>query len=202
MIISFSVLIGFLCGIIYYRKFLLLKIFFIVLFFSKYILNLYFYIKKNNNGKMHKIDSKRLNSYFIDKYHLTENNKDFTIMFMSKDKKILNDKVEDFKNNIEDNLMNKDLIVHCNISYEDDLVIELTDIIRKFCYYFDKEYELDMFLEYVDNYIVESKPNTKYVNIYNYNLCVYLNDNNFTEKKIPIKDIINSKHTFKKLICM
>lgn len=200
MIISLSVLFGLISSIFYYRRFLILKIFVMGLFFSKYIIELYFYMKQKRNNSMYKGQSKTLNKYFIEKYHLISNDKDYTIVFMAKDFYKLNENINDFKENIEDNIMNRDLIVHCNISLGEDLVIELTDIIRKFCYYFDKDYSLDMFLEYLEDYIKENKPQMNYINIYDYNLCVYLNDNEFSEKIIPLKKLTNSDITFKGLL--
>ena len=200
MIISLSVLFGLISSIFYYRRFLFVKIFLMCLFFSKYIVQCYFYIKQNRNNSMCKKEYKKLNRYFIEKYHLVSNDKDYTIMFMSKDLYKLNEHISDFKENIEDNLMNRDLIVHCNISSDKDLVIELTDIIRKFCYYFDKDYSLDMFLEYLEDYIKENKPQMHCINIYDYNLCIYLNDSEFTEKIISLKELTNRGKTFKDLL--
>lgn len=200
MIISLSVLFGLISSIFYYRRFLILKIFVMGLFFSKYIIELYFYMKRRRNNNMYKNNSKKLNKYFIEKYHLISNDKDYSIIFIAKDICKLNENVSDFKKNIEDNLMNRDLIVHCNISLGEDLVMELTDIIRKFCYYFDKDYSFDMFLEYLDNYIKENKPQMHYVNIYDYNLCVYLNDNEFSEKIISLRELSNNGMTFRGLL--
>jgi hypothetical protein len=199
MIVLLSVLFGLIYGSFYYRRFLFLKMFLMTLFVSKYIIRFYFYIKQTRNNSMRKKEYKKLNRYFIEKYHLVSNDKDYTVMFMSSDNNKLSDHISDFSNNIEDNLMNRDLIVHCNISSGEDLVIELTDIIRKFCYYFDKEYSLDMFLEYLDNYIIENKPQMQSINIYDYNLCVYLNDSEFTEKVFSLKEITNRGKTFKEL---
>ena len=199
MIISLSMLCGLGFGVFYYRRYLFIKMFLMMLLFSNYIIRLYFYIKRTRNNSMYKKEYKKLNRYFIEKYHLISNDKDYTIMFMSSDNSKLNDHISDFKDNIQDNLMNKDLIVHCNISSDEDLVIELTDIIRKFCYYFDKDYSLDMFLEYLDDYIVENKPQMQHINIYDYNLCVYLNDSEFTERVFPLKKLTNSGKTFKEL---
>ena len=199
MIISLSMLCGLGFGVFYYRRYLFIKMFLMMLLFSNYIIRLYFYIKRTRNNSMHKKEYKKLNRYFIEKYHLISNDKDYTIMFMSSDNSKLNDHISDFKDNIQDNLMNKDLIVHCNISSDEDLVIELTDIIRKFCYYFNKDYSLDMFLEYLDDYIVENKPQMQHINIYDYNLCVYLNDSEFTERVFPLKKLTNSGKTFKEL---
>jgi hypothetical protein len=103
---------------------------------------------------------------------------------------------------MEDNIMNKDLIVHCNISNDDELVVELTNIFRKFCYYFDKDYTLDIFIEYLHDYISENYSDMQHINIYKYNLCVYLNDNEFSEKAFSLKTVINEGKTFKELICM
>jgi hypothetical protein len=199
MIISLSMLCGLVFGVFYYRRYLFIKMFLMMLLFSNYIIRLYFYIKRTRNNSMYKKEYKKLNRYFIEKYHLISNDKDYTIMFMSSNNSKLNDHISDFKDNIQDNLMNKDLIVHCNISSDEDLVIELTDIIRKFCYYFDKDYSLDMFLEYLDDYIVENKPQMQHINIYDYNLCVYLNDSEFTERVFPLKKLTNSGKTFKEL---
>jgi|UniRef100_A0A6C0AM54 hypothetical protein len=200
MIITLSVLFGLMGCVFYYRRYLFLKMVLMVLFFSKYIIGLYFYIKRTRNNSMCKKEYKKLNRYFIEKYHLISNDKDYTIMFMSSDNSKLRNHISDFKDNIKDNLTNRDLIVHCNISSDQDLVIELTDIIRNFCYYFDKDYSLDMFLEYLDNYIIENKPQMQYINIYDYNLCVYLNDSEFTERIFPLKKLTNSGKTFKELL--
>jgi hypothetical protein len=200
MLISLSILSILIFNTYYYRRFLFLKIFMMVLFFSKYIIQFYFYIKQKRNNSMHPAEYKKLNKYFIQKYNLISNDKDYTIMFMSHEKNKLTHHINDFKNNIEDNLMNRDLIVHCNISSDNDIVIELTDIIRKFCYYFDKDYSLDMFFEYLDNYIIENKPQMQYINIYDYNFCIYLNDSDFTERLFPLKTLIKKSKTFKELL--
>ena len=75
-------------------------------------------------------------------------------------------------------------------------------IIRKFCYYFDKDYKLDIFIEYLHDYISENYSDMRHINIYKYNLCVYLNDNQFTEKAFSLKSVMNEGKTFKELICM
>jgi len=72
---------------------------------------------------MYKVESKELNGYFLETYNLIKDDKDYKVMFMSRDKKEIGVQINDFKNNIDDNIMNKDLIVHCNISNDDELVV-------------------------------------------------------------------------------
>lgn len=202
MIISFSVLVGVLSTVFFYRRFIMLKVVVLLWVLSTYTIKLYYYIKKRRNNRMYKVESKELNGYFMEMYNLIKDDKDYKVMFMSKDKKDINVQFNDFKANMEDNIMNKDLIVHCNISNDDELVVELTNIFRKFCYYFDKDYTLDIFIEYLHDYISENYSDMQHINIYKYNLCVYLNDNEFSEKAFSLKTVINEGKTFKELICM
>lgn len=202
MIISFSILLGVISTVFFYRRFIFLKVIILFWVLSRYIIKLYYYIKRRRNNRMYKVESKKLNGYFMETYNLIKDDKDYKVMFMSKDKKDINVHFNDFKANMEDNIMNKDLIVHCNISNDDELVVELTNIFRKFCYYFDKDYKLDIFIEYLHDYISENYSDMQHINIYKYNLCVYLNDNNFSEKAFSLKTVINEGKTFKELICM
>lgn len=202
MIISFSILLGLISTVFFYRRFIILKVVVLLWILSTYTIKLYYYIKKRRDNRMYKVESKELNGYFLETYNLIKDDKDYKVMFMSRDKKEIGVQINDFKNNIDDNIMNKDLIVHCNISNDDELVVELTKIIRKFCYYFDKDYKLDIFIEYLHDYISENYSDMQHINIYKYNLCVFLNDNQFTEKAFSLKSVMNEGKTFKELICM
>lgn len=184
----------------YYRRFIMNKMFWFVIFMLKYIITFYTFMKKSKD-KMYRLEYKNLNDYVMGKYHLIENDKTHTIVFVSTCNNKLFKHVTDFKMNIGKNLENKNLIVHCSISDDkNNIIMDLTELFRRFCYYYDKHHTLHGFFKYIDDHKKQFNKNMVYVDIYDYNLNIYLNDDTFTEISYPIKNLLDENKSFYELL--
>ena len=184
----------------YFRRFIVRKVFWMSIFFLKYMITFYSFMKRSKN-KMYRLEYKKLDDYVMDKYHLIENDKTHTVVFMSNCNNALYKHIIDFKKDITSGLENKNLIVHCSISDDDNnIIMDLTELFRRFCHYYDKDYTLHGFFKYIEEHKREFKKNMSHVNIYDYNLIVYLNDNLFTEVSYPIRVILNENIKFSELL--
>lgn len=194
-------LIGFFGGILYYfKRFLLRKSLLIVLFILRYVISLYTWMKRTTD-KMYRLDYKRIDEYFMDKYYLIENDKTHTIVFISTCNNSLHKHIIDFKMNKQRHLENKNKIVHCSITdSNENIIMDTTDLFRRFCYYYDKQHSLLGFFKYIDEHKREFKKNMDDINIYDYNFVIYLNDLTFTEVSYPIRDLINENKRFSDLL--
>jgi hypothetical protein len=144
-----------------------------------------------------KQDSFKLNGYgIIGKYNINEygvvhNNKTHNIIFVNENESEFCTEINDFRSNINEYLLNKNMIVHCSITDKDqDIVVDTTEEFRKFCYYYEKNFVLLPFFNHIQKYIHSKGGNN--VNIFDYNFTIYLNDSEFTEYTYCIRDILHS----------
>jgi hypothetical protein len=131
----------FFAGIMYYRKFLIVKI------FKLFIILMKWKIENLNSIKKHsfkQIGSDIIGKYVIKEYDVVHNNKNHNIIFG-------NDccesdfctEIKDFVSNIDEYLLNKNMIVHCSITDKDnDIILDTTREFRKFCYYYEHKLAL------------------------------------------------------------
>lgn len=150
----------------------------------------YSYFNKKND-KINKIQSKKIGDLQIEEYEIYLNDKKHDIILLANTSIKLTEQFNDLVLNVYNKLQNKNKIVYCNVTNEDgDVIIELTNIFRKFFYYFDKyDFKLEMFFDYVQEYLNENKHIYNGINIYDYDFIVYLNDDSFTELGYKIKYI-------------
>ena len=81
---------------------------------------------------------------------------------------------------------NKNEIVFACITDENDLVVfDTTNEFRKFCFYFNNPICVNYFLHY---FMYTYKQND--VDILDYYLTIYMNDDDFSQKKYCIKQIL------------
>lgn len=124
-------------------------------------------------------------------YNVIKNNKNYKVVFSSEslDGKVLDGKVHeniqkhilDFKLNSYLCLSAKNLIVNCHLTKEfDDDVCDITEYVRYFCYYFDKNERFGIFLNYL-----EYKHGIN-LSLYK-DITLYMNDMDFSEKVYDIK---------------
>lgn len=139
---------------------------------------------KITHNKFIKIDNISDDSIYIHEFYC-HNKKDLNII--SNNTKIQKYIIDD----VTYELRNK--IVHCSLQNEQsEILLDLTNIFRKFVFYFDKDVEyskLVYFFKYVENVY----------NIQNVDLLyfvVYKNDTSFTETKYRISDILEKNYNF------
>lgn len=120
-------------------------------------------------------------------YNVIKNNKNYKVVFSSTCDKKVQEHILDFKLNNDICLAAKNLIVNCHLNLSssgsggDDLMFDITEYVRYFCYYFDKDEKFDMFLNYL-----EYKHNID-LSLYK-EIILYMNDFDFSEKVYDIKE--------------
>jgi hypothetical protein len=154
-------------------------------------IKLYSFIYKNNDNKINKIKYQKIRDLYIEEYEIYLNGKKHDTVLIANSSIILTENFNELMPNISNKLQNKNKIVYCNIINEKgDLVIELTNIFRKFFYYFDKQdFKSKMFFDYIQDYCDEKHDIYNGINIYEYDFVVYLNDDSFTELSYKINCI-------------
>ena len=189
-----GILLGF-SGCYYFRRFLFRKIFIYSFFIIKNILSLYTYYKKykkDTNNILYIRSCKTIDDYRVEEYEISVVDKNHKIIFVSKDGKSFDKDISNFKRNILTKLQNKMMIVHCSITNENgDIIIDITNVFRFFCYYFDTDMEIRILFRYIQSMY-------SMLNIYDNNLTIYLNDNEFTELVYKIQE--SEYMTFSKIL--
>lgn len=167
---------------------------------AKRCVDLYLYFTKASDSmiKSGEIESNSFLTCNYIKYDVIKNNKYCKVIFMSETKSDIENDILDFKENIDVILQNKYLIVNCNLHFDksneelnEERMIDITDYIRYFCYYFDKDIHISFFLNYLQK--------EHLVDLSNYNrLTLYMNDFDFSEKTYNLSDVGHMK--FKDII--
>jgi hypothetical protein len=126
--------------------------------------------------------STTINDSCFTEYDVIFNEKEYNfVMFSDFD-------VLEFEKSIGNNIDKRNLIVHSSITNDmGEILFDITSDLRKFSFYFDKHVKLNMFFDFLDD-----KKIKKRVNITDYNIMLYMNDDNFTEKVYKIKEIYNT----------
>jgi hypothetical protein len=111
------------------------------------------------------------------------NSKKNNIVLVAESSRSLTEQFNELVKNINEKLQNKNKIVYCSIVNENgDIIIELTNMLRSFVYYFDKEdFKLSIFFDYVQDYLDARTDIYDGLNVYDFDLIIYLNDLTFTE---------------------
>ena len=162
---------------------------------------LYFTNKSDNMIQDHSIN---MGDYKLEKYNIIKNNRNYMIIFASKCDEELQKHILDCKINMAFKLSNKNLIVNCTLQMADASVhqgtlqtavadsdnnidvLDITENIRHFCYYFDKDVNIDIFLQHLKfQYDID-------YNNYSY-LTLYMNDFDFSERKYDLKRLQSLK---------
>lgn len=129
-------------------------------------------------------------------YEMIIDNKKHTCCLIHKDNIDKNKIFEDYK----EHKKNKTLFLHCNLSHEDEILIDITNILRDFVLHFktnDLEYDnIKHFLEYLVKLENYSEFFDKNIDKFkNSKLVIYLNDEFFTEKTYDINNLNNKTFT-------
>jgi hypothetical protein len=128
-----------------------------------------------------------INDIIFTEYDVVFNEKEYNfVLFSDYNRRSYNDVL--IGNNIGNNIDKRNLIVHSSIQNDmGEILFDITNDLRKFSFYFDKNVKLNMFFDFLDD-----KKIKKRVNINDYNIILYMNDDNFTEKVYKIKEIYNT----------
>ena len=160
----------------------------------KLYVDMYLYFTKKPDNIIKNNDFNGSNEYKMSKYDIIKNNKIHSIIFSSKEsKEELEKHIFDFKINTDIALSNKNMIVNCTLNKYLDIEacneqeqIDITNSFRYFCYYFDKDINMDIFLEYLKLH--------ENVDYNNYScLTIYMNDFDFTERVYDLERLKDIK---------
>lgn len=173
-------------SILYYRKFLIRKIFKLFVKLIKWKID-NFNCVKQDCFKQIKSDIDN-----IQRYDVVHNNKTHNIIFVNEtgNESETCTEINDFRSNIDNYLLNKNMIVHCSITDKGkDDIVDTTEEFRKFCYYYEKGVRLLPFFNHIQNYV--RNKGDKDINIFDYDFTIYLNDSEFTEYTYKIRDVLH-----------
>lgn len=178
-------ILGILCVVYYYRRFVFFNFLKSVLLIFKWKIHLSRSFTKNDDKILNNSCCVIDNLLYV-YYKITYNEKDFDQIYVSK----TNSDTVRFEKNIIESLCKRNWIVHANITdFNSNILFDVTDEFRKFCYYFGTDTDLNVFYRWFDKTIVENVGSD--INIYDCYLVVFLNDDNFSETKIEIKNPCN-----------
>jgi hypothetical protein len=166
-----------------YRRFILLN--FIWLCFNvyklkRYISGLFF---KPIKDSVEKNFCKIINKHIYTEYKITQDENEYVMIFVSDTNRMLYNDLVEFNKNKKDMILHKNKIVFAGITDENDQVLfDITNEFRKFCFYFDKQIGVNYFLDYFMYIQID-------VDILDNYLTIYMNDEDFSQKKYSIKQI-------------
>jgi hypothetical protein len=176
-------------GFIYYRNYILNILCKYIILCILGIIKVYYYFKNDKDGikikkssNLHNPNLKTKNLK-VEEYEITLNSKKNNIVLVAESSRSLTEQFNELVKNINEKLQNKNKIVYCSIVNENgDIIIELTNMLRSFVYYFDKEdFKLSIFFDYVQDYLDARTDIYDGLNVYDFDLIIYLNDLTFTE---------------------
>ena len=172
-----------------YRRLLMRMLFKLMFKLITTIVRLYTYYNKRSD-KVKRLKYLQLgDKYALDEYNVINNDKTYHVILVGRSNNKLYQDIIHFKKDVSNNLDNRNVIVHCSITNNNnDIVIDITEIFRRFVFYFNNEGS-DINIDVLAIYI-----NHKYNNVVDeneHNLTIYMNDNCFTEYIYPLKDISN-----------
>jgi len=170
-----------------YRRFILLNA--IWLCFNLYKLKTYVSGLCFNPIKdsVEKIFCETINENIYTEYKIVQDEKEYTMAFVSDTNRGLYNDLVKFNKNKKNIISYKNKIVFAGIIDENDLVLfDITNEFRKFCFYFSKPICVNYFLDYF-MYMYKQKSD----DILDHYLTIYMNDEDFSQKKYCIKQILN-----------
>ena len=170
-----------------YRRFVFLKLMSLILCICKWRIERRLKKMKPISNKITHHTSTTINDIIFTEYDVVFNEKEYNfVLFSDYNRRSYNDVL--IGNTIDNNINKRNLIVHSSITNDmGEILFDITNDLRKFSFYFDKNVKLNMFFDFLDHI-----KNKKRVNINDYNIMLYMNDDNFTEKVYKIKEIYNT----------
>jgi hypothetical protein len=128
--------------------------------------------------------------YVIHEYDIIHNNKLHEVCFISEKYNIdkVNKKLVLLSENKEDVLSERYKFVHCSIINRDgECVLDITNDMRAFMFYFsDKRYICD--INYVIKYLVSKNEKLSELDMKDYKILFYMNDDEFTQRIIELNN--------------
>lgn len=168
----------------------------------KYAFNFYEVMNKktDNINLKNVINLSGTDNKTIYEYELLLDNKKHSCCLIEKKDINLKDIYEEYK----EKHINKTLFLHCNLSHDEEILIDLTQLLRKFVLHYhntDVEYnKMKYFFEYLyHDKKISDFIQKNYEKFDNSNFVIYLNDDFFTDKVYKISDIQDM--TFNEIIC-
>ena len=174
-------------SVIYYYKLILLHS---VLYSLRKCVLFYDYLTRKEDSIKPKgvveVDEK----YVIHEYDIIHNNKLHEVCFISEKYNIdkVNKKLVLLSENKEDVLSERYKFVHCSIINRDgECVLDITNDMRAFMFYFsDKRYICD--INYVIKYLVSKNEKLSELDMKDYKILFYMNDDEFTQRIIELNN--------------
>lgn len=174
----------------HYKRYIKTLLFNGVLYGLKRVVLFYHYLNKKDDS----IKPKKIvyidDHHIIHEYEIVHNNKLHEMCFVSKkyDNEIVNEKLSKFNESKEEILLNRYKFLHCSIVDKDgNCIIDITNGIRAFVFYFDKD-EYVCNIDHLLKYIVSKNPGLNKIEMDDHNILFYMNDDDFTEKVVDLKD--------------
>jgi hypothetical protein len=152
------------------------------------ICGLYMYFYKPRKDSISNQKIKIINKNIYIEYNIVHKDKDYNLIFVSDTNKKLYNELLEFNNNKINNILKKNIIVYASLNdIQDNFIIDITNELRKFCFYFDKQKHIRYFLDYLQDKLKDEK---NLDNLIDHRLKIYKNDECFSEKTYNIQDII------------
>lgn len=166
------------------RRFILLNV--IWLCFNVYKLKTYVSSFNPIQDSVEKIFCETINKHIYTEYKIIQDEKEYRMMFVSDTNRGLYNDLVEFNENKKDMILYKNKIVFAGITDENDLVLfDTTNEFRKFCFYFDQPICVNYFLNYFMHMYKQND-----LDILDNYLTIYMNDEDFSQKKYCIKQIV------------
>jgi len=160
----------------YYRRVVFSKCLSLILYVCKWRIERRLKKTKPILNKMTQKTSITIDNVIFTEYDVIFNEKEYNFV-LSSDFDVL-----EFEKSIGNNIDKRNLIVHASITDDmGEILFDITSNLRKFSFYFDRRVKLNRFFDFLND-----------ENIADYNIMLYMNDDDFTEKVYKIKEIYNT----------
>ena len=154
---------------------------------ARIFVEVYLYLTRRSDNMVEMSNIHRL--YHYTTYNVIKNNKNYKVVFSSEVREDIERHILDFKQNGDVCLAAKNVIVNCHLTREGTFtdedscdLLDITEYVRYFCYYFDKSEKFDIFLNYLEyEHGID-------LSLYK-DIILYMNDFDFTEKVYDIKTV-------------
>ena len=167
----------------------------LVIKFIIMMISVYNYITPKRDDIISEKSSEKFEHYTINEYDVYYDNKLYELCLFA------GENTTEILNNINRLIQNRHVFLHCAIMHDDKYMLDITDNVRKFVYYFKKRNSnctVERLVEYLKRihpvYKIQDDTNCKdekIVNMIDLNDCYivfYMNDDTFTENKFKISD--------------
>jgi hypothetical protein len=160
----------------YYRRVVFSKCLSLILYVCKWRIERRLKKTKPILNKMTQKTSITIDNVIFTEYDVIFNEKEYNFV-LSSDFDVL-----EFEKSIGNNIDKRNLIVHASITNDmGEILFDITNNLRRFSFYFDRRVKFNRFFDFFH-----------YENIADYNIMLYMNDDDFTEKVYKIKEIYNT----------